>query len=306
MLEEYKNIQPVAYKILSNSIASGKYSHAYLFETNGYENGLDMAICFAKNILGIQDLNIDEQNYPELKIISPDGMWIKKEQLIDLQNEFSKKSIIGNKKVYIINQAEKLNVNSSNTILKFIEEPPEGIVAILVTENIYQLLETIVSRCQVISLNGQVNVLLADKTITKIARLISNTSLEYENFISEDNETKIKNIVKFINYYESNKRKTLLHINELWFEYFQDKSQVYDAIYITLLFYKDCLNRKIGCEIEVFTDYLEDVDFVVDKNNLDDLIRKIKVINDNRYYINNNANLNLLMDKIIIEMEEGV
>ena len=48
MLEEYKNIQPVAYKILSNSIASGKYSHAYLFETNGYENGLDMAICFAQ------------------------------------------------------------------------------------------------------------------------------------------------------------------------------------------------------------------------------------------------------------------
>lgn len=306
MLEEYKNIQPVAYKILSNSIASGKCSHAYLFETNGYENGLDMAICFAKNILGIQDLNIDEQNYPELKIISPDGMWIKKEQLIDLQNEFSKKSIIGNKKVYIINQAEKLNVNSSNTILKFIEEPPEGIIAILVTENIYQLLETIVSRCQIISLNGQVNVLLADKTITKIARLISNTSLEYENFISEDNETKIKNIVKFINYYESNKRKTLLHINELWFEYFQDKSQVYDALYITLLFYKDCLNIKIGCEIEVFNDYLEEIDFVVNKNNLDDLIRKIKVINDNRYYINNNANLNLLMDKIIIEMEEGV
>ena len=35
------------------------------------------------------------------------------------------------------------------------------------------------------------------------------------------------------------------------------------------------------------------------------LINKIKVLNENRNYLDNNANLNLLMDKIIIEMEEG-
>ena len=35
------------------------------------------------------------------------------------------------------------------------------------------------------------------------------------------------------------------------------------------------------------------------------LINKIKVLNENRNYLDNNANLNLLMDKVIIEMEEG-
>lgn len=305
MLKDYKDVQPIAYKILSNSIDSNHFNHAYLFETNGYEEGFSMAISFAKAILSIENSEIDENNYPELKIINPDGLWIKKEQLIELQEEFSKKSIIGNNKVYIINQAEKLNVNSSNTILKFIEEPPEGIIAILVTNNIYQLLDTIISRCQIISLNGQANISSNDSTISKIGKFMSNTISEYEEFISGDNEIKIDNIIKFINYYEKNGKKILLHMNEYWFNNFSDKESIYNALQIIVFFYKDCLNVKIGCEIEIFSDYEFDVKFVADNNNLDRIIEKLKVINDNKYYINNNANLNLLMDKIIIELEEG-
>lgn len=306
MLIDYKELQPVAYKILSNSIDNKHFNHAYLFETNGYEDGLSMAISFAKAILSIEETEIDENNFPELKIIHPDGMTIKKEQLMELQEEFNKKSIIGNNKVYIINQAEKLNINSANTILKFIEEPPEGIVAILVTDNIYQLLDTIISRCQIISLNGQANIGKDDSTISKIGKFMSNTKLEYEVFISEDNQVKIENIIKFINYFEKNGKKILLYMNEYWFDHFQDKQSIFEALQIIVFFYKDCLNHKIGCEIEIFNDYLESIDFVSNNNDLDNLIKKIKVVNDNKYYINNNANLNLLMDKLVIELEEGV
>jgi len=195
MLIDYKEAQPIAYKILSNAIVNNQFNHAYLFETKGYESGLDMAISFAKSILNIQDENIDEQNYPELKIIEPDGQWIKKEQLKELQEEFNKKSILGNNKVYIINQAEKLNVNSANTILKFIEEPPEGIVAILVTDNIYQLLETIISRCQIISLNGQANIDKMDSTVSKIGKYMCDTNIDYENFMNSDYTSKLENII---------------------------------------------------------------------------------------------------------------
>lgn len=306
MLIDYKKDQPIAYKILSNAIDSNQFNHAYLFETNGYEFGTDMAICFAKAILKIENEEIDEANYPELKIINPDGQWIKKEQLKELQEEFNKKSIIGNNKVYIINQAEKLNVNSANTILKFIEEPPEGIVAILVTDNIYQLLETIISRCQIISLNGQANISMNDSTISKIGKYMSNTNLEYEGFMNEDNTTKIENIIKFIRYYETNGKKILLYMNEYWFNNFSDKQSIYDALQIVLFFYKDCLNLKISCDVEIFNDYMEDIKFVSKKNQLKQLIEKIKIINNNKYFINNNANLNLLMDRLIIEMEEGV
>ena len=59
--------------------------------------------------------NIDTNNFTELKIIEPDGQWIKKEQLNDLQEEFNKKALIGERKVYIINHAEKLNTVSANS-----------------------------------------------------------------------------------------------------------------------------------------------------------------------------------------------
>ena len=43
--------------------------------------------------------NIDKNIFQDIKIIEPDGLWIKKEQLDELQKEFSEKSVITNKKL---------------------------------------------------------------------------------------------------------------------------------------------------------------------------------------------------------------
>ena len=167
MLDDYKDLQKISYRILKNTVSNNKSSHAYLFETNGYSKGLDFAISFAKYLLCpyhytnslkcnncFQCEQIDSGSFGELKIIDSDGQWIKKEQLIDLKEEFSKKSINGKQKVYIINNADKLNVASSNSLLKFLEEPEDNIVAILLVNNRFQLLNTILSRCQILSLNN--------------------------------------------------------------------------------------------------------------------------------------------------------
>ena len=84
-----------------------------------------------------------------------DTILLQKEQLDELQKEFSEKSIFSNKKIYIINHADRLNKSAANSILKFLEEPEENIIAILITDNIYQLLDTIVSRCQIISFSKE-------------------------------------------------------------------------------------------------------------------------------------------------------
>ena len=319
MLEEFKQNQPIAYKIISNTLNNKRYAHAYLIETNGYVDGFKLVMNFAKLLLCpnynngqpncqncVQCQMIDDGNFTELKIINPDGNWIKKEQLIELQEEFNKKSIIGNKKIYIINKAEKLNINSANTILKFLEEPQEGIIAILVTNNLYQLLETIISRCQIISLNGQANLLKNKNTLQKIGRLVTDTEEDYQKFIEDEmNKENITNILKFINYYEKNHKKVLLYMNNYWFNYFPDKENISWAILIVIYFYKDVLNYKINCPVEIFDDYLEEIEKIANLNIVESLIRKIKILNENRNYLDNNANLNLLMDRIIIEMEEG-
>lgn len=316
MLDDFSLDQNIVYKTLINSVKNNKYSHAYLIETNGYPKSLDLAISFAKYLLCPNSYsnnqkcgnchqceNIDKNEFIELKIIDPEGQWIKKSQLEELQEDFSKKSILGNKKVYIINKAEKLNVSSSNSLLKFLEEPEEGIIAILLTENIYQLLSTIVSRCQVLSLKNKIN-LVGLSTLEKVAHYLHNNKIDIESFINDENSViKIKQVIEFIKYYEDNHANTLIYINKLWNEYFKDKDEVYSAFTVMLLFYKDILNIKLGKSVEIFNDYVNDLKTIEEKNTLDIITSRINVIMDLREKIKFNINNNLLMDKLIIELE---
>lgn len=316
MLDDFGLEQAVVYKTLINSVKNNKTSHAYLLETNGYSKALNLAIAFAKYLLCpnnysnnkkcdncSQCMNIDKNEFIELKIIDPEGQWIKKSQLEELQEEFSKKSVLGNKKVYIINKAEKLNVSSSNSLLKFLEEPEEGIIAILITDNIYQLLSTIVSRCQVLSLKNKIN-LTGLSTIEKIAYYICNSKDDIERYVTEgDNQTKLNNVLEFIKYYEENHTNTILYINKLWNDNFKEKDDIYNAFTTLLLFYKDMLNIKLGKKVEIFNDYIDTLKNIEEKNNLDTLTSKINVIMNLREKIKFNINSNMLMDKLIIELE---
>ena len=149
-------------------IDNKKISHTYLIELGNYDIDFQYVMDFIKMILcnihyeeiktsnnPIIDL-IDLNNYPDIKIIEPDGSFIKKSQLIDLQKDFNNKSLYDNKRVYIIKNAEKLNCSSANTILKFLEEPENDIIAILLTSNRYHMLETIISRCQILTLKEDI------------------------------------------------------------------------------------------------------------------------------------------------------
>ena len=126
------------YEIMNNIIKNDKVSHAMLFEVDEYENSMAIIKNIVKLIIcnkvdkNIKNINcnecnicklIDTDNYPDLKIIETEQAWIKKQQLIDLQNDFNNKSILNNKRIYIIKEAEKLNASSSNSLLKFLEEP---------------------------------------------------------------------------------------------------------------------------------------------------------------------------------------
>lgn len=316
MLEEFKNEQPVVYKTLINSVKNNRCSHAYLIESNGYSRALDLALAFAKYILCPnlytncekcdnckQCKNIDNREFLELKIIEAEGQWIKKTQLEELQYDFSKKSILGNKKIYIINGAEKLNISSSNSLLKFLEEPEEGIVAILIADNIYQILDTIRSRCQILTLN-----ISKENKVGNILEILGNNLYnnreDIDNYIkNEENIVKVEKIIEFIKYYEENKLNSIVYINKLWNQYFVDKQEISNAMNILLLFYKDVFNKLLGNHIEVFKQYVKDIEYVAQKNKIDVIISKINVIMNLKEKIKFNINSNLLMDKLLIELE---
>ena len=71
---------------------------------------------------------------------------------LHLKDEFTKSAVEGNKKLFVIHDAEKMTNNAANSLLKFIEEPGPGIYILMLTTNKSAVLPTIRSRTQVIEL----------------------------------------------------------------------------------------------------------------------------------------------------------
>ena len=162
MLSDYKDCQPDVYNLLMNEINTGHISHAYLIDENDNPESFNIVMAFVKEVLCLSSNSdtekeiickrVDDGNYPEVKIISPDGLLIKKQQIIDLQRDFTKVAVEGNRRIYVIRDCEKMRPETANSMLKFLEEPDNSVVAILMTNNYNNLLSTIISRCQVIKL----------------------------------------------------------------------------------------------------------------------------------------------------------
>ncbi len=286
MLDDYKDGQVIFYNVLSMAIKNNKISHAYLFENKGNDKYIEIILSFVKAILCpnnyfnnekcgecLQCLRIENGNYPEIKIIKPEGMWIKKEQLMDLQEAFNKTAIEGSKRIYIILECEKLNQQAANSILKFLEEPNDGIIALLVTNNKDLVLDTIKSRCQDI-------LILADNEV---------------NFDS----LMINDVLDFIRVLENKKKDTIIYAKPLWLTKFKDRNSFIKAIDIMIYFYNDVLLFKLGCDLKYFNNYYDDVTNI--NGSIDEIIKKIKILIENEYLIRYNLNLNLLINKIIIE-----
>lgn len=299
MFDEYIEEQKIAYKVLKNAVMKDKCSHAYLFETNGYIKKEEFALAFAKYVLCpnkysnnqkcvncTQCDNIDKNIFSEIKIISPDkdSLWIKKEQLVELQNEFKTKSLLANKKIYIITDATKLNTSSSNSILKFLEEPADNIIAILLADNIHQLLDTIVSRCQIVSLVNK-------KTKENLLESLISVKLDNLDEIKE-------NTINYINELEKNKKEMILFNKKYFHNYIKEKNELIASFEIMILYYKEAINLKLNLDNEI----IDNVNNILLNNTIEELNKKIKIITDFKKNIYVNANTNLLLDKLVIEL----
>ena len=296
MLDDYKDTQNTAYGILSNAINNNKISHAYLIETLGNNKGFDFAISFAKALLCPKGLTnnkncnncnqcklIDDNNYIELEIIETNDLWLKKDSIDKLQKDFNFKPIVGKRKIYIIKNAEKIKESLANTLLKFIEEPEEGIIAILVTDNKSKILDTIISRCQVISLK--------------------NEDSSYKLDRSEYSEELINNVINFINCYEEKKLETIVYANDLFHSYMKDRNDYLLAFNLILMYYNDVLNYKLNGSFSTFKDYVSDYTYI-NKLSIENILKKINVVIELKKTILNNVNYNLLIDKLIISFKK--
>lgn len=160
---------------LQEIIDNNTISHSYMFVgIDGIGKKL-IAKEFARKILCSNKQNqncatcdscikFNSGNNPDFLEIFPDGNSIKIAQMREMQEKVYQKPIVSDKKVFIIDQVEKMTEEAQNSLLKTLEEPPEYMVIILITSNENKLLNTVKSRCIRINFTG-----LSKQDITKYA-----------------------------------------------------------------------------------------------------------------------------------------
>ena len=157
----------IVIKSLTNTLKTNKLSHAYLVigEDSLYSD--EFILRFVKAIFCLENKNkeffscencnncrsINHGNYVDFYKLTSDTS-IKKDEIQILKSDLSVKSFYG-KKIYWIKDIEKMTEQAANSLLKFLEEPEDDIIAILSCKNISTVLPTIISRCQQIKLVGQ-------------------------------------------------------------------------------------------------------------------------------------------------------
>lgn len=316
MISDFSLDNPVACKVISNQILNKNISHAYIVETNNYYRSMEFVMAFAKAILcpnnyvnkaNCEDCDIctqiNDNSCTELEIIQPDGMWIKKEQLNSLQKNFSTKSLNTTNKVYIITEAEKMNEASANSILKFLEEPEDNIVAILVVNSAENLLDTISSRCQKIKLKNKKNIIGSNDLERLINYMFDDKDKILELIESEQFKNLFDSSKKFLNSIESNKKETIEKENSICSIILKDKIMFQYFLKILIVFYNDALNLEVSKKEKIIVDDINFIKNITKKNNIEDISKKILLILEMEERLKYNCNLNLILDKLILKLE---
>ena len=216
--------------------------------------------------------NIDNlKDNPDVYILKQDEANITKDVIKDLLNKLSTTSQFNNKKVYIIDKTEYLSDTVFNAILKTLEEPKEGIYAILISNNIDAVKPTIVSRCQKIFLTSSTDKLELSDEIEEIAN----------NLIDSIEENGPKTIAK--NY----KMYNIITDRDKFVQILKTMMNEYHKVLKSIIEEKndDFLNKKI-----------------LENNNLTSILNKMLIIDNTINLMQNYLNKNLSIDRFIIEM----
>jgi DNA polymerase III subunit delta' len=91
---------------------------------------------------------LKEGKHPDLIRFTPQGQTFKVDQAREIVREASLKPYESSGRFFLLDQVEQLNDSAGNALLKVLEEPPSGLVFVLVSTSPSRVLPTILSRCQ--------------------------------------------------------------------------------------------------------------------------------------------------------------
>ena len=321
--ETLKTKQPIVYQIITNALASRQIAHAYLFTGPKGSKMLEAAKWFASTLVCPEakpyacehcDVcrRIEEETFADLIVLDGMSTSIKKDDILNLQERFSKTALEGSgKKFYILNGADNATPEALTSLLKFLEEPSgQDTYAFLISEKPERLLETIVSRCQTLVFRAQ--------NRQELMNEVEETDLDpYElNLISQI----VNDKEEMITLLQSDDTKHSLNLFGLFIEEYSK------APYLGELFMQNHILKKkespaqerarLTLFLNIGMMFFKDVMFQTEttsslwKKRMNHLPKNFNTLlaftlfNDSMHKISTNANLSLVIDALLYQLKE--
>ena len=315
--------QDAAVRVLQDELRSGRINHAYLFTGKKGVGKKKLAFQFARSLFCKENKadscdecsdckKIDHFNHPDVQLIErgENEKKIKIAQIRALQKNISFKPYEGERKVYIIDDADKMTLQAANCLLKTLEEPPAYAVLILLASEVNRLLSTVISRCQRIRLYNIsrekiMEELLLRNVEEERAELISGLAggsfdracslVEDEDFIEDRNV--VMNILEEIP--EMNTVE-LVKGSEKLERLLDDDFPVFNLLFC---WYRDLILYLCeNSERLMNVDYRKSIIRQAGKFNLDELSRIVKLIDDYQSYIERNVRSDLAFIVLLLKI----
>lgn len=313
---------------IQNAITSNKVSHAYII--NGERNaGKEfIARIFAMTLQcekgGIEPCNECHSCKQALSHNQPDIVYISHEKpnsigVEDIRgqinNDIGIKPYSSPRKIYIMNEGEKMTPQAQNALLKTLEEPPEYAVIFILTDNVEALLPTIISRCVVLNMKpvsdnlvkkylmeelgvpdykANICVAFARGNIGKAKLLAS--SEEFEKVKDE-----AITLVKYINDMEIHEIvKAIKKIMEY-------KLDVNDYLDILTVWYRDVLLFKATKDMNslVFKNEIQQIRRVADRSTYEGIETIVSALQQAKRRLEANVNFDLTMELMLLTIKEN-
>lgn len=192
---------------------------------------------------------ISQGAHEGLLVVSPSGQNIKLEQAKEIIEFLNLKSLSGNR-VIIIDQAQTMNPQTANALLKTLEEPPAGTFFFLIAPSVAGLLPTIRSRSRIVQFRPLTSEDLARKSkAPQWALRAARGSFEVLSQLQEGPEQEVRGKAVEILKLFMQDRDFLL--NEIWRTEFKDRAQGQRMITYWVSFLKDAVYLQEGVKNQI-------------------------------------------------------
>ncbi|WP_413558150.1 ATP-binding protein [Bdellovibrio sp. HCB209] len=187
--------------------------------------------------------------HENLRIISPSGANIKIEQAKEVLEFLSLKSLGGNR-VIIIDQAQTLNPQAANALLKTLEEPPDGTFFFLIAPSVAGIMPTIRSRSRIVQFKP-LSIEELGKRVKAPTWALKSAAGSFEKLAQLQDGPELEVRQKAVDILTVFLKDGDFLLNEMWRAEFKDRQQGQRLLSYWVSFFRDAIVYQEGAKAQV-------------------------------------------------------